>query len=291
MAGNAQSPLIVVGMHRSGTTMVTRLLEQAGLFMGKEKQGDDEALFFLRMNEWLQKSTGGEWDNPEYMSQLLGHAEYRALVTDYLRSALGSRHLVSYLGLAKYLRYRSLHKLDFPWGWKDPRNSYSLPMWLDIFPRAKILHIYRNGIDVAQSLRVRARQQLADNATLHEVRKKRGLYWFKHKNTPFTGSLRCLELDYAFQLWASYTETAIRNLEAASNPSFTVKYEDFLSDPLTWLTRIVEFCELETTDGQLAALAGQVRKDRAYAYKAEPELARFYEGVQDNPLIRRLGYA
>lgn len=292
IGGNAQSPLIVVGMHRSGTTMVTQLLEQAGLFVGKKKRRNEmEALLFLEINEWLQKSTGGGWDNPEYMSYLLANVEYRALVTDYIRSVLDSRYLASYLGLAKYLRYRSLHKLDFPWGWKDPRNSYTLPIWLDIFPSAKILHIYRNGIDVAQSLRVRAYQQLADNAKLHELRKRRGLYWLKHKNKPFTGSVRCLELDYAFKLWESYTDTAIRNLEAVSNPSFTVKYEDILSDPLSWLTRIVEFCELEITDGQLAVLAGEVRKDRAYAYKTKPELARFYERVQDNPLIRRLGYA
>jgi hypothetical protein len=291
MEANTQSPLIVVGMHRSGTTMITRLLEQAGLFMGKEKQGDDEALFFLKINEWLLKSTGGDWDNPEYMSHLLNHTDYRTLVTDYIRSALNSRHLVSYLGYIKYLQYRSLHTLDFPWGWKDPRDSYSLPIWLDIFPNAKVLHIYRNGIDVAQSLRVRARQQLIEGAKLHEIRKKQRLYWFKHKTTAFTGSLRCLDLDYAYKLWESHTETTIKNLAAAENRSFTVKYEDFLNDPLTWLTRIVEFCDLNASSNQLTTLADQVRKERGYAYKSDPELTEFFTSVKDSPLIKMLGYA
>lgn len=31
------SPVIIAGMHRSGTTMITRMLEEAGLFVGKRK--------------------------------------------------------------------------------------------------------------------------------------------------------------------------------------------------------------------------------------------------------------
>ena len=31
------SPIIIIGMHRSGTTMLSRQLEALGVFMGKKK--------------------------------------------------------------------------------------------------------------------------------------------------------------------------------------------------------------------------------------------------------------
>jgi hypothetical protein len=30
-----------------------------------------------------------------------------------------------------------------PWGWKDPRNSLTLPFWLQVFPGARVLIVHR----------------------------------------------------------------------------------------------------------------------------------------------------
>lgn len=40
------SPILIIGMHRSGTSMITRKLESLGLFLGNEKDENDEAFFF-----------------------------------------------------------------------------------------------------------------------------------------------------------------------------------------------------------------------------------------------------
>lgn len=42
-------PIIILGMHRSGTTMITQLLENLGLFVGTEKEVNHEALFFGKL--------------------------------------------------------------------------------------------------------------------------------------------------------------------------------------------------------------------------------------------------
>ena len=47
------SPVVVVGMHRSGTSLVSRILDQSGVMMGKDLQGDHESLFFIGLNEWI----------------------------------------------------------------------------------------------------------------------------------------------------------------------------------------------------------------------------------------------
>ncbi|MBK8351014.1 MAG: hypothetical protein IPL21_04765 [Saprospirales bacterium] len=40
-----QQPIIILGMHRSGTTMITKMLENLGLFVGAEKEINHESLF------------------------------------------------------------------------------------------------------------------------------------------------------------------------------------------------------------------------------------------------------
>ena len=62
------SPVIIVGMHRSGTTMLSQLLERLGLFTGEKKDDDYEALFFYKLNEWLLNQANASWDNPHNFS-------------------------------------------------------------------------------------------------------------------------------------------------------------------------------------------------------------------------------
>jgi hypothetical protein len=46
----ARQPVIILGMHRSGTSMVSELLDQLGLFVGRELQDDHESTYFLDLN-------------------------------------------------------------------------------------------------------------------------------------------------------------------------------------------------------------------------------------------------
>src|ERR1700709_599256 len=57
-------PVILLGMHRSGTAMIARLLDQLGLFQGNELQEDHESVWFLDINDMLLKRVNGAWDNP-----------------------------------------------------------------------------------------------------------------------------------------------------------------------------------------------------------------------------------
>jgi len=43
---SGRPPIVIIGMHRSGTSIVTRMLGQLGLFVGKKKDMNHEALFF-----------------------------------------------------------------------------------------------------------------------------------------------------------------------------------------------------------------------------------------------------
>ena len=47
------------------------------------------------------------------------------------------------------------------WGWKDPRNSLTLPFWLRLIPNLKVIICLRNPLEVARSLSVRNGTSLA----------------------------------------------------------------------------------------------------------------------------------
>ena len=63
--------LFVVGMHRSGTTMITNMLRALGLFTGWQLQHNSEAMFFVTRNEKLLNVCGGNWANPAPVDKLL----------------------------------------------------------------------------------------------------------------------------------------------------------------------------------------------------------------------------
>ena len=60
-----RSPIIIIGMHRSGTTMLSKILEDMGVFMGEKKDINNEALFFLNFNRYIFKQTFATWDSPK----------------------------------------------------------------------------------------------------------------------------------------------------------------------------------------------------------------------------------
>jgi hypothetical protein len=146
-SGSSVEPLVVcvAGMHRSGTSMVARMLHTCGINVGPEQElampaPDNEEGFwenadFVSLNDSLLKQLGGSWDNAP--------AEPRRWESDEL-GALRDRAL------------ELIRKNDHaPWGWKDPRSSLTLPFWKQLLPALKVVICLRNPLEVAQSLATR----------------------------------------------------------------------------------------------------------------------------------------
>lgn len=273
------SPIIIIGMHRSGTTLLTRQLEALGVFMGNRRETNQEATLFLNINRWLMGQTGGFWDNPQSIHYLLENKEARRWVADYTdRYLLRTPRTISYLGWRKYMRYRSPFELDIPWGWKCPLNTFTLPIWLDLFPNAKIVHIYRHGVDVANSLRQRGRRD-ANPARFQ------GLYYklpILHAIRPKSGEfirVRCDSLEGALSLWEEYFDEARAHVSALDGRAFELKYETLLCEPKEVLKEVARFCNLPVSVTAIEGVAALVQRERAYAYRDKPDLRAFAERV------------
>jgi len=273
-----RQPIIVIGMHRSGTTMVVEMLEKLGLFIGKDRERNQEALFFLNLNDWILSQGGATWDNPAAIRNLLGYSDLRTRVTDYLRTFVASPRAISYLGWWRYLRHRSpLTGLPFDWGWKDPRTIFTLPLWLDLFPEARVLHVYRHGVDVAMSLRQRERGILEDKkrrASFHDI-----LYTVRPSRANFTSSARCSTLEGGFGLWEEYMVAAQEVKGERSDNYLELRYEDMLEDPAPHLARAAQFCGLAAEHSSIVKLVAGIRADRGYAFAGTDEAVDFARGV------------
>ncbi len=306
-------PTILVGMHRSGTSMIARLLKEMGLFIGWELENHDEAVFFLKRNERILKSSNGGWDNPLPVGNLLEHEKMRKRVALQLKKDMDSIRALSFLGPQKYMKYRSICHLDIPWGWKDPRNSVLLPIWLDIFPDAKIVNVYRNGVDSAESLYVRENRRIRQilegkNSTsvrtgrqvsilrdtgvvLYVIQIVRQILKQIESFNKYDG-LRvhsCISREGAFQIWETYIGLLSAFTKNKKN-ILNIKYEDFLNNPDAGIKSLSDFCGLQSDLETINRIAKTVSKNRAYAFLNNDDLTLFYHEHKKAEHMKSLGY-
>ena len=289
----ARQPIIIMGMARSGTTLISDLLHRLGLFIGHRRiEVDQEATYFYSVNRMLLKRVHGYWDNPAPMRYFLKNSTAVDLTVRCMETDIVSHRVISYLGLRHYLKYRSLQRFDKPWGWKDPRNVFTLPLWLKLFPEAKIVYIVRNGVDVANSLvvmeqRVTARREARAQKRFGKMTLRGNL-----ERVGFKGAVRCLSLEGGFSLWEEYVSQAEVILGTIKNDRRVIKFEDLLDNPKVHLLELHRFCGLEVeSDKTIDEVASRVNGERANAFVQDSPLAKFYSGVKLNPWMIHHGYS
>jgi hypothetical protein len=288
MNSKARPPVIIMGMHRSGTSLLTRMLEGMGIFVGRQKDANHEPHLFVYLNEWLLHIGGGAWDNPAPVYCLLEDEASRRLSVDYIRYVLKTPHVTSFMGWDKYLRYHTPANLDIPWGWKDPRNTFLLPIWLDIFPEAQVVHICRHGVDVASSMKVRRDKILSAATKRHEQRKRFRLYWLRLKRGGFAPGSRGEALEEGLVLWEEYMCEARRHLQRLGARAMEFRYEDLMIDPRRVLNDLAQFTKLQVSEALIQDVARQANRERAYAYQQDPILCTFANQVTER--LKTQGY-
>jgi hypothetical protein len=134
-------------MHRSGTSLVARLLQECGLDLGPPSElvpadehnadGYHEHRGFVAVNDAILQLLGGGWDAPPAPAPGWEQREEFAPLDE------SARELVE--GFAASPR----------WGWKDPRSSLTLPFWQRVLPDLRVVICVRNPVEVLLSLQRR----------------------------------------------------------------------------------------------------------------------------------------
>lgn len=138
------APLFILGMHRSGTSCLTGMLEEAGLWLGDVKRasthnrkGNRENPRIMQLNEAVLAANGGAWDNPP------------SAQVQWDAAQMSERAEI----LSTYPKGRM-------WGFKDPRTLFTLEGWRRALPQARLVGSFRHPVAVARSLEARSKMPL-----------------------------------------------------------------------------------------------------------------------------------
>lgn len=269
MADNLAPPIIVMGMHRSGTTLLTRLMEGCGIFWGASKDEYNEALCFQSINEMLFARSDGSWDNPLPVESYFKDRRHVQTAVAAVQRCLNNKFYQEYFYGSQLLPPDRALNASRNWGWKDPRNIFTLPVWLKIFPNARIIHIFRNGIDVAASL------------WLRETSRPEG------PEHPHYSDL-CQNQEGCYDLWKQYIKSARRSIRKLPE-TLELRFEDLLKNPMSVMQKIASFTGFEM-NGCLQDAAATIKPERRFAFIKDPTLKRLRDLVVKDRLWEELGY-
>ena len=278
-------PIIIIGMHRSGTTLTTKILEKIGVNIGKSKDDNYESLFFQDLNKMLMNMAGSTWDSPVSMRLLYDNSKFSELAAEVIDSKVNSIEILRHAGIKEYIKYFVLSRESWTWGWKDPRNVFTIRTWMKVFPNAKILHVYRHGIDIAASLKTRSDSVLNSG----KIRKNRHqMPFFLNDKRSYPGlSSRCSNISGGMALWDEYMSEALAFQSEFDGDFLSIKYEDLLQNSDAEIQKIIAFLNLEVSEGQIESVCKFINPNRAYAYK-ETEYLEYEEVFCD--VLKKFGY-
>lgn len=265
--------------------MLTKVLEKAGLFIGEEKGKNHEAFFFQQLNRWLLIQSNTSWDFPSNFRYI--NDSFRKNTIRVINRQLSSLRRKKFIGLKNTLKYKSIRSINFPWGWKDPVNTITLPIWKEVFPEAFIINIYRNPVDVALSLKTR---ELRLEKEFKADFKVKGHEFFLSRKSLYSQSYYVADLNNGVKLWSEYIRLNLEHEKKYPDKFLTICYEDFLDSPLKHLKKVTDFINLPVTENILKQSVANVDNSRKYSFLENSEGMTLYKKIRQDDLLIQLGY-
>jgi hypothetical protein len=262
-------PVLILGAHRSGTTATARALELLGLQIGQGLDSHHESKALQSLHEKYLQRLGAAWHRPGPFLEWMETSEGERDCLEYLRKNTHDdfRRLFGYRNNPRDLWLFARLKLGAAWGWKEPRTTLFAPMWLRLFPDARVLEVIRHPLAVATSIRQRELQ-------------------FRAGGDPPTPGLD--QLDYCLRLALNYVELGGR-LVSLTPHYRRIRFEDIQANPDHVLDDLAGFCDLHPTRPRLVQAAASIRPASSRWRDDLPdETAR--QLLSSHPLVERLGY-
>lgn len=236
-AAAAPAPVLILGMHRSGTSLLASMLQDLGVWLGpsnylvgplaENQEGFFENTALVAVNEELLSLAGGAWDCvPESAGQLAQWAAdpNQPVTRRALLALAGLRHTAP-AGTRWY-------------GFKDPRSCLTLDFWGQLLAPAYKVLVVRHPLAVAKSLQARG-----GYATLRHGMK--------------------LWLDHHQAVWPDVQQGQV----------LVVHHRDLLADPVAVAARMAHYLGANALPAAWLEQAGRrLKKDLVHQHAAEDSL-------------------
>ncbi len=228
--------LCIIGMHRSGTSSISRAFNLLGFYLGEEEdvlnsapdnpEGFWESYEIVCLHEKILCQLSRTWDTLLPIS----------------RQLLESNELQSYREELKSLILQKFTGRRL-WMWKDPRTAILLPLWKETLKELEVdlscVFVTRNPIDVVNSLA-------------------------KRNGIPF---------DKSYDIWFNYNISALH--AAADIPIAFLSYDKFLENWQSELKRCANELEIEwpEKDSHLrTSMESFIRPDLRHSFSSSGEI-------------------
>jgi uncharacterized membrane protein YkvA (DUF1232 family) len=232
-------PVIIYNASHSGSRLLTRMLSAMGLYMGANLNESEDSLDMAELVEHV----------------VLRHApDYATLFAD------GDPALET-LALAAASEHLRGRPAGARWGWKLCETGHALPVISRLFPDARVIHLIRDGRDVAFSPFVAPKHAYWRKIYFGagDLRSWRGLPMTQRayrKHGPMFNAAR----------WANSVTLGRAHGAMLGERYCEVRYEDLVADPTATGARIALFLGLPTPQlwaGELSVDSGRVGKWRS----------------------------
>jgi hypothetical protein len=239
LAAGWAPPGVIGATGGSGTRVLARVVRRGGMYVGSDLNRSDDALDFAAFSDrWIDRRERGETPG-----ELV--AELRALVARQHAEAGGR-----------------------PWGWKEPRSLYLLPLLDEQLPGLRFLHVVRDGRDMALS---------SNQVQL----RKHGDAVLGPGDDP--------EPLRSIALWREVNSRAADVGERMGGRYLRLRFEDLCAEPAARVAEVLQFFGLEGDAAQIAAEEVQAPPSLGRWHDADPELrAALTERAAD--ALARFGY-
>jgi hypothetical protein len=157
-----EQTIVVLGMHRSGTSLMASILKELKVDMGGEMssgtapdnpKGFVENTNFLRLNDHLLACAGGFWDIPPKTEKIYKLSQNKKQINK-IKSVLEAEQ----------------NKI---FGFKDPRTSLLLELYYPFLKNPYFIVCKRDRLSVAKSLYTRGDMSIEDGLKLYDEYNKR----------------------------------------------------------------------------------------------------------------------
>ena len=260
--------LVIVGMHRSGTSLITNWLEKCGLHIGE------------RLVAAAPSNIDGHFEDVEFKTI---HEE--ALVSKNLPASGLVEEEAHHIDLSVYQKEKLKgiinvkNRLYEQWGWKDPRTCLFLNNYRQLLPGSKYLIIIRDYQSVINSL---LKRDFADIDRAHLSRKwpSRVIWTYLRKSRNKERYYRN-NTDHYLKVWMAYNEEILSAVKKMPPEDYlAVNYEVLVSkdaEVFNYLTstwgfslNYVDFKDIykESLMSNAKSIAGYV-KDKLLLTKAD----------------------
>lgn len=200
---------VVLGMHKSGTTLISRLLHHSGVNMG---ESIDPNTSYDRGNKYERRST------LELNVSILGLKDFRdpslsvpapdpPVLTQVQRTRMDEI-------------IRECNRAHTDWGFKDPRTCLVYPLWASALPEHRIIAIFRPANEI----------------------------WPRYRHQRLNHFHRNPSRAWAFlKGWCTYNASILTHLENTSMNSLVLSYRELMTSD-TGFQRLQRFVGVELSD-------------------------------------------